>query len=385
MSAARGKVVADRATPRPTGSARAGSGRSVRFLVLWSTAMLLGLLGMVMVISSSSVSDLRDYDDAWYHLRRQVVWVALGLAGLFTTLRFDYRRLRHLARPGLILAVVLLVLVLIPGVGTRVNGSARWLGVRDVTFQPSEFAKLAVIVFGANLLANRSSGTTRLTLWPMLVVLIGVGGLIFLEPDLGTTVVLAAIVASLLFFAGLRLDALLVTGTVGLGLVAGMSMSASYRRDRLFSLFDPWNDPLNTGWQTIQAGVAISSGGLWGAGLGASRAKWGFLPFAQTDFIFAIVAEELGFLAAMAVILAYLVLGVMGLSTALRAPDRFGQLLAAGITSWILIQAFVNIGAVLGLLPITGVPLPFVSYGGSSTILSLTAFGTLLNIARQTP
>ncbi|MED5167187.1 MAG: putative lipid II flippase FtsW, partial [Actinomycetota bacterium] len=364
---------------------RSGSGRSVRFLVLWSTAMLLGLLGMVMVLSSSSVSDLRDYDDAWYHLRRQVVWVALGLVGLFTTLRFDYRRLRNLARPGFILAVVLLVLVLIPGVGTRVNGSARWLGIQGVTFQPSEFAKLAVIVFGANLLANRSSGTTRLTLWPMLVVLFGVGGLVFLEPDLGTTVVLAAIVASLLFFAGLRLDALLVTGSVGLGLVAGMSMSASYRRDRLFSLFDPWNDPLNTGWQTIQAGVAISSGGLWGVGLGASRAKWGFLPFAQTDFIFAIVAEELGFLAAMAVILAYLALGVAGLSTALRAPDRFGQLLAAGITSWILIQAFVNIGAVLGLLPITGVPLPFVSYGGSSTILGLTAFGILLNIARQTP
>ncbi len=385
MSVERGKVAADRVTSGPTESVRAGSGRSVRFLVLWSMAMLLSLLGLVMVLSSSSVSDLRDYDDAWYHLRRQVVWVALGLAGLFTTLRFDYRRLRHLARPGLILAVVLLVLVLIPGVGTRVNGSARWLGVRDVAFQPSEFAKLAVIVFGANLLANRPSGTTRLTLWPMLVVLIGVGGLVFLEPDLGTTVVLAAIVASLLFFTGLRLDALLVTGTVGLGLVAGMSMSASYRRDRLFSLFDPWNDPLNTGWQTIQAGVAISSGGLWGVGLGASRAKWGFLPFAQTDFIFAIVAEELGFLAATAVILAYLVLGVVGLSTALRAPDRFGQLLAAGITSWIIIQAFVNIGAVLGLLPITGVPLPFVSYGGSSTILSFTAFGILLNIARQTP
>ena len=385
MSAAREKVATGGTNSRSTGSVRSDSGRSVRFLVLWSTAMLLGLLGMVMVLSSSSVSDLRDYDDAWYHLRRQVVWVALGLAGLFTTLRFDYRRLRSLARPGFILAVVLLVLVLIPGVGIRVNGSARWLGMRGVTFQPSEFAKLAVIVFGANLLANRSSGTTRLTLWPMLVVLFGVGGLVFLEPDLGTTVVLAAIVASLLFFAGLRLDALLVTGSVGLGLVAGMSMSASYRRDRLFSLFDPWNDPLNTGWQTIQAGVAISSGGLWGVGLGASRAKWGFLPFAQTDFIFAIVAEELGFLAAMAVILAYLALGVAGLSTALRAPDRFGQLLAAGITSWILIQAFVNIGAVLGLLPITGVPLPFVSYGGSSTILSLTAFGILLNIARQTP
>lgn len=371
-----------------TGTARRGrrtSGPPVRYLVLWSTAMLLGLLGMVMVLSSSSVSDLRTYGDAWHHLRRQVLWVAIGLVGLFTTLHIDYRRLRNLARPGLVLAIGFLALVLVPGVGIRANGSARWLGIGTVSFQPSEFAKLAVIVYGAALLSSRPATATRRTLGPMLVVLAGVGGLIFLEPDMGTAMIMAAIVASMVFFAGLRLGSLALAGVLGLGLAAGMSLSAGYRRDRLFSVFNPWNDPLNTGWQTIQAGVAISNGGLWGMGLGASRAKWGFLPFAETDFIFAIVAEELGFLAAMAVILAYLVLGVMGLSTALRAPDRFGQLLAAGITSWILIQAFVNIGAVLGLLPITGVPLPFVSYGGSSTILSLTAFGILLNIARQTP
>ena len=346
-------------------------------------AMLLGLLGLVMVVSSSSVSDLQTYGDAWYHLRRHVIWVVMGLVGLSVTLRVDYRRLRRLARPGLVLAIVPLVLVLIPGVGIRTNGSARWLGVGVVSFQPSEFAKLAVILYGAAILSSRPPESVRLTLWPMLVVLGGVGGLIFLEPDLGTALILGSIVACLLFFAGLGLGSLALTGVAGMGLVAVLSLGAGYRRDRLFSVLDPWSDPLNTGWQTIQAGVAISNGGLWGLGLGASRAKWGFLPMVQTDFIFAIVAEELGFVVAILVVLAFLVLGIFGLSTAMHAPDRFGQLLAAGITSWILIQAFVNIGAVLGVLPITGIPLPFVSYGGSSMVLTLTAFGILLNVARQ--
>jgi cell division protein FtsW len=309
--------------------------------------------------------------------------MVMGLVGLVVTLRVDYRRLRRLARPGLVVAIFLLVLVLIPGVGIRTNGSARWLGVGVVSFQPSEFAKLAVILYGAAILSSRPPESVRLTLWPMLVVLGGIGGLIFLEPDLGTALILGSIVACLLFFAGLGLGSLALTGVAGMGLVAVLSLGAGYRRDRLLSVLDPWSDPLNTGWQTIQAGVAISNGGLWGLGLGASRAKWGFLPMVQTDFIFAIVAEELGFVVAILVVLAFLVLGIFGLSTAMHAPDRFGQLLAAGITSWILIQAFVNIGAVLGVLPITGVPLPFVSYGGSSMVLTLTAFGILLNVARQ--
>ena len=176
-------------------------------------------------------------------------------------------------------------------------------------------------------------------------------------------------------------------GRVGLPGLAGraaLSLSADYRRQRLLSMLDPWTDPLNTGWQTIQAGVAVSNGGIGGIGLGASRAKWGFLPYAHTDFIYAIVAEEWGLVGAGLVILAYLVIGLVGLSTALRAPDPFGQLLAAGVTCWVVVQAFVNIGAVLGVLPITGVPLPFVSFGGSALVVTMAAFGVLLNIARQT-
>jgi cell division protein FtsW len=311
--------------------------------------------------------------------------VVIGLAGLVATSRLDYRRLRPLAVWILGVAVVLLVAVFIPGIGIQANGSSRWIGVGVATFQPSELAKLAVILYGSVLLSSRPVDDLRLTVLPLAVVLGVVGALVYAEPDLGTTVILGAIAVSLLFFAGLRLAIVGATAALGVGVLGALTMTAGYRRNRVMSMFDPWSDPLITGWQAIQAGVAISNGGLWGLGLGASRAKWGFLPFAQTDFIFAIVAEELGFVAAMGVILVYLVIGVCGLTTALRAPDRFGQLLAAGITTWIMIQAYVNIGAVLGVLPITGVPLPLVSYGGSSMVLTLTAYGVLLNVARQTP
>ena len=359
--------------------------RPVRFVVLAVMAMLMVLLGIVMVLSAASVQDLRLHGNAWYHQRRQLLWVVIGLAGLVATSRLDYRRLRPLAVWILGVAVVLLVAVFIPGIGIQANGSSRWIGVGAATFQPSELAKLAVILYGSVLLSSRPVDDLRLTVLPLAVVLGGVGALVYAEPDLGTTVILVAIASSLLFFAGLRLAIVGATAALGVGVLGALTMTAGYRRDRLMSMFDPWSDPLNTGWQAIQAGVAISNGGLWGLGLGASRAKWGFLPFAQTDFIFAIVAEEIGFVAAMGVILVYLVIGVCGLTTALRAPDRFGQLLAAGITTWIMIQAYVNIGAVLGVLPITGVPLPLVSYGGSSMVLTLTAYGVLLNVARQTP
>ncbi len=359
--------------------------RPVRFVVLAVMAMLMVLLGIVMVLSAASVQDLRLHGNAWYHQRRQLLWVVIGLAGLVATSRLDYRRLRPLAVWILGVAVVLLVAVFIPGIGIQANGSSRWIGVGAATFQPSELAKLAVILYGSVLLSSRPVDDLRLTVLPLAVVLGGVGALVYAEPDLGTTVILVAIASSLLFFAGLRLAIVGATAALGVGVLGALTMTAGYRRDRVMSMFDPWSDPLNTGWQAIQAGVAISNGGLWGLGLGASRAKWGFLPFAQTDFIFAIVAEEIGFVAAMGVILVYLVIGVCGLTTALRAPDRFGQLLAAGITTWIMIQAYVNIGAVLGVLPITGVPLPLVSYGGSSMVLTLTAYGVLLNVARQTP
>lgn len=347
--------------------------------------MLLGLLGVVMVLSSSSVNDLQSYGDAWYHLKRQVIWFAMGLFALAMMMRIDYRRLRVFAQPAIIVTVGILTLVLVPGIGVSANGSARWIGVGSFTFQPSEVAKLGVLLYCADLLSRpgRPSSQLKLTLRPVLLMTATVGTLLMLEPDLGTVVIIVAIVASMLFFSGTRLDVLAGLGVLGIIGLAGLSLSAGYRRQRLIGMLDPWTDPLNTGWQTIQAGVAVSSGGISGIGLGASRAKWGFLPYAHTDFIFAIVAEEWGLIGAGLVILAFLIIGLVGLSTALRAPDPFGQLLAAGVTCWILVQAFINIGAVLGVLPITGVPLPFVSFGGSALVVTMAAYGMLLNIARQ--
>ena len=359
--------------------------RPARFVALAVLAMLMVLLGIVMVLSAASVQDLRIRGNAWHHQRRQLIWVVVGLAGLVTTTRLDYRRLRPMAIWLLVGSLILLVAVFIPGIGVRANGSSRWIRAGAATFQPSELAKLAVILYGSVLLSSHPVNDLRRTLLPLAAVLGGAGALIYAEPDLGTALILGAIAASLLFFAGLRWAVMGATATLGVATMGALTMTAGYRRERLLSVFDPWSDPLITGWQAIQAGVAMSNGGLWGLGLGASRAKWGFLPYAQTDFIFAIVAEELGFVAVVGVILVYLFIGLVGLNTALRAPDRFGQLLAAGITTWIMIQAYVNIGAVIGVLPITGVPLPFVSYGGSSMVLTLSAYGVLLNVARQTP
>ena len=258
----------------------------------------------------------------------------------------------------LVAALILLVAVFIPGVGVRANGSSRWIRAGAATFQPSELAKLAVILYGSVLLSSHPVNDLRRTLLPLAVVLGGVGALVYAEPDLGTALILGAIAASLLFFAGLRWAVMGATSALGVAMMGALTMTAGYRRERLLSVFDPWSDPLNTGWQAIQAGVAMSNGGLWGLGLGASRAKWGFLPYAQTDFIFAIVAEELGFVAVIGMILVYLFIGLVGLNTALRAPDRFGQLLAAGITTWIMIQAYVNIGAVLGAVSYTHLRAP---------------------------
>jgi cell division protein FtsW len=242
-----------------------------------------------------------------------------------------------------------------------------------------------VLLFVADLLARRADKieNTRLTLRPVVFVFVVVAGLIMAQPNLGTTIILGVIVFVMLFVAGVPLKPLGLVAAAGAALACVFAVFEPYRYRRLMSFRDPWADPLNTGYQTIQAQVGVANGGLVGTGLGEGRAKWGFLPFPHTDFIFAVIGEELGLLGALTVISLFLALGVLGIRTALRAPDRFGMLLAAGITTWILFQAFVNIGAVVGALPITGVPLPFVSFGGSSLLVLMAAAGLLLNVARQ--
>lgn len=359
--------------------------RSRSFLILGSTALLLTLLGVVMVLSASSVNDIRLYDDAWHHLKRQLAWLFLGVGAMVTMMRIDYQRLRRWGVPLMVVTGSLLVLVLVPGVGVRSNGSARWINVGTLTFQPSELAKFSIVIYLAGLLSRPepSSPGIKSTFGRTALVVGSVGALLMAEPDLGTTVIVGALTFSALYFAGLRFRTLGLLGLGGCGLMAGLSLSSGYRRQRLHGLLDPWSDPLNTGWQSIQSSIAISNGGLDGVGLGASRAKWGFLPFAHTDFIYAIVAEEMGLIGACLVLLGYLLIGLIGLFTAVRAPDPFGRLLATGVTTWIVVQALVNIGAVMGVLPITGVPLPFVSSGGSSLVMTMGAFGILLNVARQ--
>jgi cell division protein FtsW len=368
-------------TAKPTPPPR----RSRTFAALLGVIAVLNLLGLVMVLSASSVSALDTYGSSWYIALRQGIWLLVGTVMCVLVMRVDYHRWRRWSFPALAGTGVLLGMVLVPGVGMNVNGASRWLGYGPLSLQPSELAKLTVLLFVADLLARRSAwmADVRLTLLPVGVVFGGFAMLLMLQPNLGTTLVLGAIVLCVLHVAGTPLLPLTGVGIGGALVATVLALGASYRRARVLAFLNPWADPLNTGYQNIQSLVGIASGGITGLGLGQSRAKWGFLPYAHTDFIFAIIGEELGLVGALVVVALFVALCVLGARASQHAPDRFGMLLAAGITVWFGVQAFVNIGAVIGILPITGVPLPFVSYGGSSLVFSMVGAGLLLNVARQ--
>ena len=343
------------------------------------------VVGLVMVLSASSVQALRDFGSSWVVFQRQAMWVFIGAVALLVAVRVDYRRWQRPAVPFALVALGLLLVVLVPGLGVSVRGSSRWIGSGQFRVQPSEFAKLAILLFVADVLARRGAkGSVRMALRPILVVFGFAALLVMAQPDMGTTLVLGCIVLSLLFVGGIELRTL--GGLVGLaaGGALVLGLVEGYRRARLFSFLNPWKDAGNTGYQIVQSLVGLASGHWTGLGLGASRAKWGFLPNAYTDFIFAIIGEELGLIGTLLVIGLFVAFAVLGVRTALKAPDRFGALLASGITAWVVGQALINIGAVIGVLPVTGVPLPFVSFGGSSLVITMGAAGILLNIARQT-
>lgn len=357
--------------------------RNAPDFVLFVIVLLLLTAGIVMVFSSSYIYAQATYADGAHFLKHQLVWALLGITGMTVVMKVDYQHLKKWANPFFGVALVLLLLLLVPGVGITVKGATRWMGIGSLSFQPSEITKLALVVFLAKNLAAKQKQIKHFTkgILPPLLVVGGVCGLILLQPDLGTAVTIAGTTYLLLAAAGARGSHLAGLALLGIGLVALAIRLEPYRMSRFLAFLDPWADPLGNGFQTIQALYAVGSGGLFGLGLGQGRQKFFYLPEQHTDFIFAVLAEELGFVGTTFVLLLFFAFMWRGMKIAMKAPDVFGSLLASGITIMVIMQAVINIGVVTGSLPVTGITLPFISYGGSSLTLNLLGIGVLLNIS----
>ncbi len=355
------------------------------FWLAAAVVAVLNMIGMVMVMSASSVISVRESGAPWSYFQSQVMWTVVGVGALLVTLSVSLQFWRRLAKPALLASLVALVAVIVPGVGITVNGATRWLGQGSFTFQPSEFAKVSLLLFLADFLAKRANDPDdwRRAVGPVAIYLGLVAGLIMLQPNLGTLIIIAVMVIAMLVASGIRLLPLGVVALVGTAFASFFVFSTDFRRKRFFSFLDPMADKTGIGLQVVQARVALANGGLMGRGLGESTVKWGYLPYAWTDFIYAVLGEEFGLAGALFVVFLFLSLAGLGAFVAFHAADRFSMLVAIGITAWITVQAFMNICAVIGLMPVTGIPLPFISYGGSSQVVNLAALGILLNIARH--
>ncbi len=358
----------------------------VNVLLLLVPTAALTVVGLAMIMSAGSVSATQGYDgNPFWYFQRQGIYAVAGVIVLVLAIRVPHMVWRRLAVPMLVALLPLMLIALHPSAGTSLYGASRWIDLGPVTLQPSEFLKLAMIVFTAAVLAkkwNTLDDPVSLLL-PLGPVVLLVAVLVIMQRDLGTTIVICGSVFLLMFAAGVRLRYLVLTGIVALAATASLILGETYRRDRFFDSFlNPWNDPDGAGFQLIQGLIAFGSGGWFGVGLGASRQKWDYLPNAHSDFIFAIVGEELGLLGALSVLVMFALLLFAGIRIAIAAPDTFGRLLAGGITGWIGLQTIVNLGAVTGLLPITGVPLPLLSFGGTALVVTLAGVGVLASVAR---
>jgi cell division protein FtsW len=342
----------------------------------------LGLVafGLVMVYSATSAPAALARADPMSYLKKQGIYALIGVALMMTAARFDYRRLRSVA-PGLVLTSLFLCLVVL-AVGARVNGARRWIAFGPATFQPSELAKLALAVWAAGYLCRRPAPQTLKQLWrPIGALLTVFCALVLLEPDLGTVIGIVVVVVGILLISGTPPRTLGAGASIAVALGLAVIWFEPYRRARIFSFLDPWKDPQGAGFQTVQALIGLGSGGLFGVGLGQGVTKINYLPEAHTDMIVAVIGEELGLIGVTAVIAAFAAFAYAGLRVALRCKDPFGKRLAAGLVALVCGQAVINLAAVLGLAPLTGVPLPFISYGGSSLVIALVSVGILLNIA----
>jgi cell division protein FtsW len=359
--------------------------KPIEYSLLLTATLCLLAFGVVMVFSASSTTSLLGTTgDSAYYLKRTLIFGALGLIAMKVLSGRGARAIKPITPLILALAMVGLVVVLLPGIGVTVNGAKRWIAAGPLQIQPSEIAKLALVLYGAKLLADRPTMVRSVrTLMPYLFVVAVACLLVVVEPDMGTAMIACFATAAMLLAAGVKMRHLAVIGAVVAAVVLVAIVIQPYRMQRLTGFVNPSSDPSSVGYQATQAKIALGSGGVFGVGLGQSLQKAYFLPEAHTDMIAAVIGEELGFAGLTVLIGLYGLFGYAGLRTAQRARDRYGKLLAAGITSLILIQALINLFAVMGLAPLTGVPLPFVSYGNSSLLVTLAGVGLLLGIARK--
>ncbi|BCR03961.1 putative lipid II flippase FtsW [Desulfuromonas versatilis] len=350
-------------------------------------AVVLTCFGVVMVYSSSSIMAAKRYADGFHFLKRQGLFAVAGMLIMVAAMHVDYHRLRKFAVPFLLFCFALLVAVLIPGIGSNAGGASRWIRLGGFNVQPAELAKIALVVYMAHSLSKKKEKikSFKLGFIPYMVVLAALLALLLKQPDLGSAMTLGGVAMVMLLVAGARLSYLVSLVILALPFLYFLVMNVDYRRKRILAFLNPWEDPTNTGFQIIQSWIAFGTGGLFGNGLGEGKQKLFFLPEAHTDFIFAVVGEELGYAGVLVISAMFLVLVMRGMRTALHAPDDFGRYLAFGLTLLLGLEAFVNIAVVLGMLPTKGLALPFLSYGGTSLFCTLGAVGVLLNISSQAP
>lgn len=355
-----------------------GGVRKIDFLLL-GTVVLITLFGLLMVYDASSYIAFRDFGNKYHFLQSQIFWVLIGFSAMGFFTFFDYHRLYNLAIPILVSALVLLSLVFVPGLGVSLLGARRWIDAKFFLIQPAEFAKLALAIYLAAWFSNKEKGR----LLPFLLLLGLVLGLVMLEPDMGTAIVILGEAVALYFLSGGNILYLTFLAPVMAFLGFILIKIEPYRMARFTSFLNVDSSLANTSYHTRQILIALGSGGITGVGIGNSLQKYAYLPETTTDSIFAIVGEEFGFIGASLLVVSFMVLVLRGFTIAAHARDNFGKLLAGGLASFIAVQTIVNLGALTSLLPFTGIPLPFISYGGSSAIVSLSSIGILLNISRQ--
>lgn len=342
------------------------------------TVGILVIFGLVMVYDSSAIAGLNDFHDSYYYIKQQLIWTVIGLFSMFFFARFDYKRFRSLATPLMIISFLLLLAVLIPGLGVSGGGAHRWLKIGSITFQPAEIIKLTGIIFLSTLFEKKVKFLPFALLAGLVTLVTAI-----LQKDLGSSLVFVASSIILYLAAGGAIWPFLLTLPFGIGGLIVLILTSAYRSKRILAFLDPFADTQGFTYHISQVLIALGSGGMFGLGIGNSRQKFEYIPEVSTDSIFGVIGEEFGFVGCTILVILFIVLILRGIKISNSAPDQFGKILAIGLTSWLGIQTVINLSSMVALLPLTGVPLPFISYGGSALVANLTAVGILLNISNS--